>query len=156
MSTRVVSTIGLAGCLLLWWAPGVLRRPRIAGLDPSVPSKPAGPILSRYSVGVSRIVVWVTASATATFFGGAGVGAVTALAAAAGLVWKVRSQKILVVALLLMAAVPFVWMVTIAGLWGGVSAELITTSTMPGAVAAIALSMALLGLLVRMLEDRDE
>jgi hypothetical protein len=51
-------------------------------------------------------------------------------------------------AVIMMAAVPFVWMAAAMGSWGVISPDLVTASRVPGQLAAIALGLACLGLLL--------
>lgn len=148
--SRYISVIALALCLLLWLAPGRLRRVRAvtgAPTDPPTATDAANGRLWTYLRNPSRAAIAV--SIGAFVFGGLLIGVVTAALCAAAFLFNIGSRRIFAAALLLLAAAPFAWIAGNVSQWSLASPVLVTRNPAPAILTAVALALALLGVLWR-------
>ncbi|MGV1037901.1 MAG: alpha-(1-_3)-arabinofuranosyltransferase domain-containing protein [Candidatus Nanopelagicales bacterium] len=148
--SRYASILALALCLVLWLAPGRLRRVSAltgAPVDPPLTTNPAAGRLWTYLRDPVRAAIAV--SIGALVFGGLLIGVLTVALCAVAFLLNLGSRRMFGASLLLLAAAPFAWIAGNVSQWSLASPALVTDNPAPAILTALALAMASLGVLWR-------
>jgi len=146
--SRYVSLLALIVCLVLWLAPGRLRRSvALAGAsdDPAMADNPDSGRFWAYLRDPARAAIAVTLGAVV--FGGLLVGVATAILCAAAFLFNLGSRRIFGASLLLLALAPFAWIAGNIPQWSLASPVLVADNPAPAILTALALAMSVLGVL---------